>query len=165
MTSHDMSTFLDERGHVPANEMARYIDGDSDRESRSRVTHHLADCEECREELTAIRRLAPPRSRMGIRVGAILSAAAPDLAAVRKLAEIPFDFVRKRVSVVLEAHGQTSLVTKGAFHNVLEICTRSADGMPLDAARKIELQQDEMDHRRLQAREPHDLVVGDRGLA
>jgi P-type Mg2+ transporter len=71
---------------------------------------------------------------------AILSAAAPDLAAVRKLAEIPFDFVRKRVSVVLEADGRTSLVTKGAFHHVLEICTRSADGMPLDAAGKARLE-------------------------
>ena len=30
---------------------------------------------------------------------------APDLSAVRKLAEIPFDFVRKRVSVVVE-HGR-----------------------------------------------------------
>jgi len=71
---------------------------------------------------------------------AILSAAAPDLAAVRKLAEIPFDFVRKRVSVVLEADGQTSLVTKGAFHHVLEICTRSADGMSLEAAEKGRLE-------------------------
>ena len=60
---------------------------------------------------------------------AILSAGAPDLSAVRKLAEIPFDFVRKRVSVVVDAEGQTSLITKGAFHHVLEICTRSADGV------------------------------------
>jgi P-type Mg2+ transporter len=71
---------------------------------------------------------------------AILSAAAPDLAAVRKLAEIPFDFVRKRVSVVLEADGRTSLVTKGAFHHVLDICTRSAGGVPLDAAGKARLE-------------------------
>ena len=38
---------------------------------------------------------------------AILSAAAPDLSGVRKLAEIPFDFVRKRVSVVVDAEGTT----------------------------------------------------------
>ncbi len=36
---------------------------------------------------------------------AILSAGAPDLSTVRKLAEIPFDFVRKRVSVVVDAEG------------------------------------------------------------
>jgi P-type Mg2+ transporter len=72
---------------------------------------------------------------------AILGAGAPDLSHVRKLAEIPFDFVRKRVSVVVEAEGRTSLITKGAFHHVLEICTRSADGTALDAAGKTRLEQ------------------------
>jgi P-type Mg2+ transporter len=71
---------------------------------------------------------------------AILSAGAPDLSSVRKLAEIPFDFVRKRVSVVVEADGQTSLITKGAFHQVLEICTRSADGSLLGAMGKARLE-------------------------
>ena len=76
MTPYDMNTFLDDTGHVPAAEMARYVDGASDRVTRARLTHHLADCEECREELTALRRLVPPRSRMTTRVGAILGAAA-----------------------------------------------------------------------------------------
>ena len=67
---------------------------------------------------------------------AILSGAAPDLSAVRKLAEIPFDFVRKRVSVVVDTEGTTLLITKGAFHRVLEICARSADGVVLDDAGK-----------------------------
>src|SRR6185295_9597644 len=71
---------------------------------------------------------------------AILSSAAPDLSNVRKLAEIPFDFVRKRVSVVVEAEGRTSLITKGAFHHVLDVCTRSADGVVLDAASKARLE-------------------------
>jgi Mg2+-importing ATPase len=72
---------------------------------------------------------------------AILSAAAPDHSNVRKLAEIPFDFIRKRVSVVGDAEGKTFLLTKGAFHHVLEICTRSADGMLLDAAGKARLEE------------------------
>jgi Mg2+-importing ATPase len=71
---------------------------------------------------------------------AILSAAAPDLSSVRKLAEIPFDFVRKRVSVVVDAEGRTSLITKGAFHHVLDICARSANGAVLDAAGKARLE-------------------------
>ena len=71
---------------------------------------------------------------------AILCAAAPDLSMVRKLAEIPFDFIRKRVSVVVEAEGLTSLITKGAFHQVLDICTRSSDGAALDAAGKAGLE-------------------------
>ena len=71
---------------------------------------------------------------------AILGATAPDLSTVRKLAEIPFDFVRKRVSVVVETEGKTRLITKGAFHHVLEICTRSTDGVVLDAAGKARLE-------------------------
>ena len=52
---------------------------------------------------------------------AILSAAAPDLSAVRKLAEIPFDFVRKRVSVVVETEGSDvphhkGRISSGARH-------------------------------------------------
>ena len=76
MTPHDSPSFLDEQGHVPAAEMARYIDGTCDRTARSSVTHHVANCKECREELTALRRLVPNRSRMTVRLGTLLSAAA-----------------------------------------------------------------------------------------
>lgn len=72
----EMPPFLDERGHVPAAEMARYIDGTCDRDARTRLTRHLADCEECREELTALRRLVPASARSTKRFGAILGAAA-----------------------------------------------------------------------------------------
>lgn len=64
---------------------------------------------------------------------AILKAGAPDLASVEKLAEIPFDFTRKRVSVIARTRDGVTLVTKGAFDHVLDICTRAADGTPLDA--------------------------------
>lgn len=64
MTPHDVPAFLDERGHVPAAAMSRYVDGISDLAERARVTHHLADCDECREELTALRRLVPRRAPM-----------------------------------------------------------------------------------------------------
>ena len=70
---------------------------------------------------------------------AILGAGAPDLTAVRKRGEVPFDFLRKRVSVIVEAGGATHLVTKGAFEAVLEICTGSHDGTALDAAARIRL--------------------------
>jgi Mg2+-importing ATPase len=73
---------------------------------------------------------------------AILAAGAPDLVGVRKRAEIPFDFVRKRVSVVVEVRDDRSvLITKGAFHQVLETCTRSADGGPLDEAGRGQLEE------------------------
>ena len=49
--------------------------------------------------------------------------------------EIPCDFVRKCLSVVVaDATGSHSLVTKGALDHVLAMCTRAgADAAPLDA--------------------------------
>lgn len=41
----------------------------------------------------------------------------------KKVDEIPFDFVRRRMSVVLESEGgKRQLVTKGAVEEVLSIC-------------------------------------------
>jgi Mg2+-importing ATPase len=40
----------------------------------------------------------------------------------RKLDEVPYDFGRKRLSVVVERGGRTVLVTKGALENVIEVC-------------------------------------------
>jgi Mg2+-importing ATPase len=53
---------------------------------------------------------------------AILQAHPPRLEGVRKLAEAPFDFSRKRVSVAIETPSGRRLITKGAFDNILEIC-------------------------------------------
>ena len=63
---------------------------------------------------------------------AIMTANGTHAADCRKLAEIPFDFVRKRVSVVVEEAGVIRLLTKGAFSHVLEDCTLLDDGTPLD---------------------------------
>ncbi len=57
---------------------------------------------------------------------AILEAAAPDreaISAYRKLAEIPFDFERRRVSVVALGADGAMLVTKGAPEAVVALCT------------------------------------------
>ena len=72
---------------------------------------------------------------------AILKARTPDLTGVSKLAEIPFDFVRKRVTVVVRRAEGVQLLTKGAFHHVLDVCTRAADGAALDAARSAQLER------------------------
>ena len=58
----------------------------------------------------------------------------------QKLAEIPFDFTRKRVSVVVERDGAALLIMKGAFHHVLECCSRQANGSALDARVRAELE-------------------------
>jgi Mg2+-importing ATPase len=72
---------------------------------------------------------------------AILKARTPSLERVTKLAEIPFDFVRKRVTVVARTPEGVRLITKGAFHHVLEVCTRFADGAALTTPLRDQLEQ------------------------
>jgi len=40
-----------------------------------------------------------------------------------KLDEIPYDFVRKRLSILVSKNGNNLMITKGAFPNILEICS------------------------------------------
>jgi Mg2+-importing ATPase len=65
---------------------------------------------------------------------AILQARSVNKTELQKVGEIPFDFVRKRISVIARVRGETHIVAKGAFHPVLGACTRLADGAPLDDA-------------------------------
>ena len=62
-----------------------------------------------------------------------------DLTGYHKLDEIPYDFVRKRLSVLVAKDGVNLLITKGAVPNVLEICSvaQTAGGavVALDAER------------------------------
>lgn len=41
----------------------------------------------------------------------------------KKIDEIPFDFSRRRLSVVVEKNGEKVLITKGAVEEILNICT------------------------------------------
>jgi P-type Mg2+ transporter len=66
---------------------------------------------------------------------AITGARTLDLAGVRKVDEIPYDFTRKRLSVVVEEQGARCLITKGALENVLAACMHWQMGeqaQPLD---------------------------------
>jgi Mg2+-importing ATPase len=71
---------------------------------------------------------------------AIVGHAEVDISAVRKIAEIPYDFVRKRLSVVVEGEPAAAgtgplLITKGALENILAACSRARIGgsvQPLD---------------------------------
>ncbi len=45
-----------------------------------------------------------------------------DVSGVGKIDEIPFDFIRRRVSVVVETGGQRLLIAKGAPEEILKIC-------------------------------------------
>ena len=67
---------------------------------------------------------------------AITSARPIDPERVEKRGEVPFDFVRKRVTVAVAADGGGQLITKGAFDQVLAVCADLPGGKPLDSARR-----------------------------
>ena len=75
---------------------------------------------------------------------AILAHGHPDMSAYRKIDEIPFDFERRRSSIVAEVGGQRLLIVKGAPESVMQISARyesagtSAMTTPLEGeARRI----------------------------
>ena len=69
-----------------------------------------------------------------------------DVSACRKVDEVPYDFVRKRLTVVVEESapdGKVVLVTKGAVRNVLDACDRVRQGegeVALDPAQRSRLE-------------------------
>ena len=70
--------------------------------------------------------------------------AAVDIGAERKVDEIPYDFVRKRLSVVVGNGDELTLIAKGALDSVLGISgdVRRGDAVvPLDAATMADIQQ------------------------
>ena len=63
---------------------------------------------------------------------------------VDKVDEIPYDFQRKRLTIVVAPQGGAThqVITKGAFDNVLQACTARRQGgavQPLDAAERARL--------------------------
>jgi Mg2+-importing ATPase len=76
---------------------------------------------------------------------AIVAHGQPEIGDVEKLDEVPYDFVRKRLTVVVRRAGDRPyLITKGALDNVLAVCSHVRDGetlMPVDDARRAAIQQ------------------------
>ncbi|OFW58477.1 MAG: magnesium-translocating P-type ATPase [Actinobacteria bacterium RBG_19FT_COMBO_54_7] len=62
-----------------------------------------------------------------------------DVSGYSELDEIPYDFVRKRLSILAINNGQRLLITKGAFQQILEVCSKAEtpDGksVPIAAVR------------------------------
>jgi Mg2+-importing ATPase len=99
---------------------------------------------------------------------AILARPAPELAACRKLDEIPFDFERRRLSVVVEAPGEprliARLITKGAPEAIVTLCVAwELDGVrrPLDEAARATCRAT---YETLGARGARVLAVAERSL-
>ena len=59
---------------------------------------------------------------------AIRAHTAFDISAYKKLDECPYDFVRKRLSVLVQTDEHRCLITKGALDNVLEVCDHVETG-------------------------------------
>ncbi len=61
---------------------------------------------------------------------AIRANAVSDITGFSKFDEVPYDFIRKRLSVVVEKDARQLMITKGAVKNILEVCshTHSAEG-------------------------------------
>jgi Mg2+-importing ATPase len=77
---------------------------------------------------------------------AIVAQHQPDVDAVQKVDEIPYDFVRKRLSVIVRegAMGQHTLITKGALEDLLAVATDTREGasvVPLDDAQRARIQE------------------------
>lgn len=70
---------------------------------------------------------------------ALVAAPPPDAGRFTKVAELPYDFQRRRLSVVADVDGQRLLITKGAPESVLGVCqcvAGAAAEQPLDPARQ-----------------------------
>ncbi len=74
---------------------------------------------------------------------AILAHDPLDISAYRKVDEIPFDFERRRLSIVTQAKGEMLLITKGAPESVLTCCTQlevNGQAQPLDSDARVKCQ-------------------------
>jgi len=58
-----------------------------------------------------------------IRTDETIKARSFDLAIYQKIDEVPYDFVRKRLSVLVSKGNSSLITTKGALQNVLDVCT------------------------------------------
>jgi len=46
-----------------------------------------------------------------------------DTSGIQKQGEVPFDFTRKRLSVIVQENGKYTMITKGALNNILDACS------------------------------------------
>jgi Mg2+-importing ATPase len=67
---------------------------------------------------------------------AIRSHRQPDLSGYEKADEVPYDFIRKRLSILLKHDGAHVMITKGTLPQVLAVCSRAEtpDGDKVDIA-------------------------------
>ncbi len=52
----------------------------------------------------------------------------PDIGGIVKKDELPYDFIRKRLSIMVSEGRENTIITKGAFDRILEVCSHVEDG-------------------------------------
>ena len=75
---------------------------------------------------------------------AIVAREALDSSGIEKVDEIPYDFIRKRLTVVVRENDQDTMLTTGAFVNILSICTQAQVGdktVPISGEMTAEIHQ------------------------
>lgn len=72
---------------------------------------------------------------------AILNYKKLDVSAYKKTEEIPYDFNRKRSSIVYIKDGQTTMITKGAPEEMFKICNQYLDGGKVKKITPLKLKQ------------------------
>ena len=79
---------------------------------------------------------------LDVAVCVAMKKAGVDTSSVHKVDEIPYDFVRKCLSVVFtETTGTCTIITKGALDNILALCTSTGEPqIPLDAAMRADIE-------------------------
>jgi Mg2+-importing ATPase len=73
---------------------------------------------------------------------AIVSREALDISKVSKVDEIPYDFSRKRLTVVIDENNLQVMITKGAFEAILSICNQAQVNdqvVPIDDSLKADI--------------------------
>ncbi|HVU10454.1 MAG TPA: HAD-IC family P-type ATPase, partial [Phototrophicaceae bacterium] len=74
---------------------------------------------------------------------AVLAAKTPDISQFSKVDEVPYDFERKRLSVLVNEGDHHLLAMKGALDSVLAVCTHAGtDDAPLDDHARQQIQDD-----------------------
>lgn len=68
-----------------------------------------------------------------------------DVRGYMRLNEVPYDFIRKRLTVLAGRQDGNLMISKGAFENILEVCSKVLDGkgssVDLDEPRRLRLFQ------------------------
>jgi P-type Mg2+ transporter len=95
---------------------------------------------------------------------AILRHDHPDVKAYRKLDEIPFDFERRRLSVVIETNGEHLMITKGAPESVLAVCSEYEVGTQRNPLTREDLARCEATYKTLSAQGYRVLAVAYRAM-